>query len=871
MPRAPPAATPRLGRSGDCTLCDGTHAAGVLRPAPACASLLRRSSFAAAILAAAVIFGVVPVAPGQDDRAATGARQLRPETELVVGVSREVSLYSEYRDGLPTGFAVDVLDAVAAEMQLRIRRVPLGLHEIPDALQSGRIDMVQFWAETPERQKIADFSVPVLLLKLTVAVRSDETRIRTLDDLNDKVIATGSIGSVASEFAKQRFPGARIINTGTPDEVLASLARGECDAAVAARLSVLWGIKHLELTNVKALDLPIDGYDVRHCMAVRKGDAVLLGRLNEGLSIIRGDGRYAEIYHRWFGAYEPRRFSQEEVTLFVAGALGLGMAAAIFAFLRQRRLTRRIASQASELLGQRSLHAALFDNHPLSTCVLEAAPDGGAPRVLSLNRVAGQLCGVDPVAATGRALDTLSLSAELRGYFDEVIARWPASGETAQVEIRLRDSRTVLETTLVALAPGSCGSARMCVLSADVTRRRLADREIAQNRRLRALGELVGGIAHEFNNLLTPVLAQATMLARDRSHDSELVSELGVIEDAARRSATLTRRLLAFGRRADDAAAATDAKAALESCVALLRPTFDRRIEWALDLPAGLPPVGCDPTDLHQIAFNLIINARDTLMERLADTAAPERPWTPRLELVLRALPAQAHLARQARPGATLTGWQQIVVADTGKGIAPEHIEHIYEPFFTTKEVGRGTGIGLATVWHLVNEAGGIIDVESTVGAGTRFILNLPIWTPLHDAAAAGAATPDPAQAAAARPCSVLLVEDEGIVASAITAILHRLGHRVTQATDGETAWREMQAHADRFDVLLVDINMPRMNGVDFVRHVRATPWAGRIVVMSGRVSEPDLRQLEQLHVHRVLIKPFTPEEVTAALAGGAT
>jgi signal transduction histidine kinase len=792
-------------------------------------------------------------------------RPITPETVLVVGVSSETSLYSRYEGGQAIGFAADILDAIAAEMQLKITRTPLALHEIPEALQSGRIDIVQLWAETPERREFADFSVPALLLKLVVVVRKDDPRIRTLDDLRGKVIATGSIGSVATEFVKRRCPDARIVNTSVPSEILPSVADGTSDAAVVARLSALWGIRHQGHANLRVLDLPIDGYDVRHCLAVRKGDTVLLGRLNEGLAIIRDDGRYAAIYHRWFGAYEPRRFTSQEVSILVAVALGLGMAIALAAFLRQRRLTRRIASQANELLGQRSLHAALFDNHPLSTCVLEAAPDGGPPRVLSLNRVAGQLCGIDPVAATGRPLDTLSVSAEMRSYFDEVITHWPAQGETSQIEIRLRESRTVLETTLVPLAPASGGAARMCVLSADVTRRRLADREIAQNRRLRALGELVGGIAHEFNNLLTPVLAQATMLASDHSRDPELVGELRVIEDAARRSAALTRRLLAFGRRSDDAVASTDARAALDSCVALLRPTFDRRIEWQLTLPEGLPPVGCDPTDLHQIAFNLIINARDTLMERLAESRGDDS-WTPRLAIALTTLPPESHLMRQPRAGATLAGWQRITVTDTGKGIAAEHLERIYEPFFTTKEVGQGTGIGLATVWHLVNEAGGFIDVDSTPGTGSTFTVTLPVWAEADDhtpAAPCTAAAPAPA---AVPPRRILLVEDEGIVASAVTAMLQRQGHDVTHAIDGQTAWAEMKADPGRFDVLLVDINMPRMNGIDLVRRVRSTAWAGRIVVMSGRISDPDLRTLEQLRVHRMLPKPFTPEDIAAAL-----
>lgn len=799
-----------------------------------------------------------------DDESGLARRRFNDESTLVVGAAIDAAPYSTFTAGQATGFADDLLDAVAAASSLTIERVPLPLHEMQPMLTSGQIDIVQLWEETPARMEVADFTVPALLLKLVVVTRRGDARISSIDDLHDKTIATGTRDSVASSFVTAHFPDARQVHTSFSAEVLRCVADGRCDAAILARLSAHWGIEAARLDTLQVIEAKIEGFDIRHGIAVRRGDTVLLGRLNEGLALVRASGEFDRIYFKWFGRYERQRFSAQEVTVFVAIALGLGMALALVAFLRQRRLTRRIATQTSELLGQRSLHAALFDNHPLSTCVLEAAPAGGPPRVLSLNRVAGRLFGIDPASATGRPIDALSLNAEIRGHLDEVIARWPGPGQAVQLENRLRDSRTVLDTTLVALTPGSNGAARLCVLSADVTRRLLADRELAQNRRLRALGELVGGIAHEFNNLLTPVLAQASMLSLERKHDAELVGELKVIEDAAKRSAALTRRLLAFGRRADDITTAVDAKAALESCVALVRPTFDRRIEWTVDLPDGLPPVACDATDLHQIAFNLIINARDTLVERLAGSDG-SADWVPRLSIALCSLPSTTHLPRQPRPGATLTGWQQVTVEDNGKGIPAEHLERIYEPFFTTKEIGRGTGIGLATVWHLVNEAGSLIDVESTVGRGTRFTVSLPVWSqPEAPAPAAPHAPPPPS--APPQPRSILLVEDEGIVASAVLALLRRFGHRMHHATDGQTAWEEMQARPDDFDVLLVDINMPRMNGVDLVRHVRTTAWAGRILVMSGRVAESDMRQLERLRVDRVLIKPFTPDEIAAAL-----
>jgi two-component system cell cycle sensor histidine kinase/response regulator CckA len=202
-------------------------------------------------------------------------------------------------------------------------------------------------------------------------------------------------------------------------------------------------------------------------------------------------------------------------------------------------------------------------------------------------------------------------------------------------------------------------------------------------------------------------------------------------------------------------------------------------------------------------------------------------------------------------------------VEDTGLGMSPQVVERIFEPFFTTKDPGKGTGLGLATVWHLVTEAGGRVEVDSKPGSGTAFHLVLPVWpapeSPAPKPAAQAAATPGPVR--------VLLIEDEALVAQTVTAILRRGGHEVRQIDNGAAAWKHLAEGAGQYQLLVVDVNLPGLSGLEVVKRLREHDYAGRILVVGGRLGLSDLRALVQLRVDRVLTKPFTAHQFETALA----
>jgi len=787
-----------------------------------------------------------------------------PERDLAkpiaLGSADDFYPYAFTEAGQLKGFSIDVAEAVARAMKLAIMWKPMGNDKLETALVDGSVDGLGCWSETKARWTTVDFSVPMARFETVVVVRKGNPAIRRVADLKGRRVAVGPKGTACEQYVVEQQPDAIRVYSNTTDEFLQLLASSGYDAAVMSRLTAVSRIERFGMKNLEVLG-GVKGYDVRYCMAVRKGDALLLARFNEGLAIIRRTGEYDDIYQKWFGRFERKSLTPFQILCYVAVALALVSAGATWSFLRQRILLRRIARQAEELAEQRSLLAALYDKHPLATVVIDI-PAEGPGTLVSLNQEASLLFALGKNSSAGRPLDELKLTKEMSLYLEDALARYRTNGQAARWEVRLPVSQRVLEVVTMPLG-SSRGGSRLCILSTDITKRRLMDQEIAKSRRLRALGELVGGIAHEFNNLLTPIMATASMLRCSPPPAVVSDAELDIIDQSAKRAADLTKRLLAFGRKIDDPARTVRLTEAVANCEALLKTMVDRRIEWENDLPADLPPVVFNPTDFNQIVFNLVLNARDTLLEKLAKNT--DAKWRPRLRVSVRELPLEARPPRTGVSRDGLAGWQRFSVEDNGRGIPHEIVDRIFEPFFTTKEVGKGTGLGLSTVWHQVTDAGGEVVVDSKPGEGTAFHIYLPRRH--HRLPPSPAETTQSASPVIVTGKRILIVEDELLISSTTGSILQRLGHSVVLRSNGVEAWNELNGAGGSFDLLVIDLSMPRMSGVDLVKQVRTLSYAGAIIVMSGRVAEEDLLTLKTLKIDRILAKPFTTEQLTTVVS----
>jgi len=364
------------------------------------------------------------------------------------------------------------------------------------------------------------------------------------------------------------------------------------------------------------------------------------------------------------------------------------------------------------------------------------------------------------------------------------------------------------------------GTLELVGIGRDITETRQLQEQFLRAQRMENLGLLAAGIAHDFNNILTPML-MVTQLLRDQS-TPESRRLLDTLEQSAARGAALVKQILSFVQGGGDELRVVQLKHVARDIVAMIEETFPRHIRFDHSVPSDLWPVRANVTQIHQVLLNLCVNARDAmprggsltlrLENRSLDSAAAER------------IPG-------ARPGAFLL----LEIGDTGTGIAPEVLPHIWEPFFTTKEAGRGTGLGLSTVRGIVARHEGFCAVASTLGQGTTFSLYLPAEpTADTDVRATAAETLPPASG----EC-VLVVDDEPQVRSLVQTALRRHGYRVVTAANGAEArrWLDDPVFTRDLRVIITDMMMPLLGGREIVALVRARLPHVRVLVMSGLTS----------------------------------
>lgn len=357
----------------------------------------------------------------------------------------------------------------------------------------------------------------------------------------------------------------------------------------------------------------------------------------------------------------------------------------------------------------------------------------------------------------------------------------------------------------------------LLVISTDVTERRQLEAETLRMQRMDGIGALAGGMAHDLNNALAPVLMGAQVLRNDVASE-EARRILMLMETSARRGASMVRQVLLFARGRSGDQQQLDLRPVVKEMEKMVRDTFPRSISVKSYLAADLWPVRGDATQLHQVLLNLCVNARDAMMPRGGALSLA----------VDNAVIAEAEAA--AAPGAKPGDYVSLLVSDTGAGIPPEVLPKIFEPFFTTKAEGQGTGLGLSTTSRIVLAHGGFIKVESQPGQGTSFEILLPRLKAENDAVQAAA----PAAIPGGRGELILVADDERAVRELVQRILEDHGYRVVAAADGVEAVSLFQRHQQDVALVLCDTDMPEMNGRDAMAAMRASVPGLPGILMTG-------------------------------------
>ncbi len=452
----------------------------------------------------------------------------------------------------------------------------------------------------------------------------------------------------------------------------------------------------------------------------------------------------------------------------------------------------------------------------------------------------------------GRALEELFSPdpASAAAARNVVIETGEWNGELRQ---QTRAGRIVIADSRWTLIRDDAGLPRaLLLISSDVTEKKELEAQFLRTQRMNTIGTLAGGMAHDLNNALAPILLGVQLLRR-KLGDEESARLLGLMESSTNRGADMVRQILLFARGRGGEFNRLELAPLVKEIEKMVRETFPKNIAVETFLPADLWPVRGNPTQLHQVLLNLCVNARDAMPSGGRLSFAADN-----VELGL----DEAAGIPEGKPGAYVS----LLVSDTGSGMPPEVRARIFEPFFTTKGEGRGTGIGLATVIRIVQAHGGFLRVESEPGQGTTFEVFLP--RAVEDEVAVIAA---PKAVVRGNGELVLAVDDEHAICELIEVGLGANGYRVLTAADGAEALRVFGRNSCDVKLIITDAAMPGMDGLALVRQLRAQRPDLRIIVASG---EPVTIDPNEAGAIGFLQKPFTLDElgaaVACALAGGA-
>jgi two-component system cell cycle sensor histidine kinase/response regulator CckA len=511
---------------------------------------------------------------------------------------------------------------------------------------------------------------------------------------------------------------------------------------------------------------------------------------------------------------------------------------------------RSFAESANHMLAARKKSEAQFrlllENSPVATLISDLE---GRARFVNNSFVSLFGYSLEEVSTAER---WFQLAFPDESYRAELLDEWQRAFKDAcdkdglfgGKEVRIRCADGVERDVFVS---ASLYTDRLIVHFQDRTEQKHAEEILRQSQKMEAMGQLAGGVAHDFNNMLGGIIGAAELLKRRVPENPEATKYTSMILEAAGRAAGLTEKLLVFSRKQTVEAVPVDLHAILRDVVAILENSIDKRVAIELDLSANESVVVGDVAQLQAVFLNLGINAAHAMPEggRLS------------FRTHARDLAEADRRLFELKPGRYI----EVEVADTGSGIPPEILPRIFEPFFTTKEPGKGTGLGLSAAFGAVQQHGGSIKVYSDVGIGTCFRVLLPLTCDVG-------VRPTPVPAYFSGKGLVLVVDDEKIMRDTARALLEDVGYRVLLADDGCQALEVFRSRLGEIDWVILDMVMPCMNGKDCFFAMRSLQPDVRIVLSSGLIGGDDLDEMMAAGLTGVIRKPFRSAELYRALEG---
>jgi PAS domain S-box-containing protein len=508
-----------------------------------------------------------------------------------------------------------------------------------------------------------------------------------------------------------------------------------------------------------------------------------------------------------------------------------------------RDLTEQVEHRREQAAAHDTIHKSeeryrlLFDGSPLAKCVFDIE----TLRFLAVNDRMVELYGYSRDELLTMRVADLKMPEDVGRMVDAMTRAEVGARRRVGVVRHRRKDGAILEIDISSHKIEMDGRRCSMVACIDVTASRRTEAQLHQAQRMEAIGQLAGGVAHDFNNILAVIMSNASLVAEELGEAHPLRAEILDIEAASNRAVGLTRQLLAFSRKHPRRLSVVALNAVVINVEKMLSRIVGEDISMTASLAPQLGTVHADVGHLEQVLLNLVVNARDAM-----PTGG---------KLLIETANVDLDEEQAAQVGSRAGRHVMLSVTDNGCGMTAETRAHIFEPFFTTKPVGKGTGLGLATVFGIVKQAEGGISVYSEVGRGTTF----RIYLPRHDTAASQDAAPEPAHPTPRRGTeTILVVEDDPLLRVAVRRQLQSFGYQLLEARDPEHALEVAAGFSGPIDLLLTDLVMPGMDGRTLATRLLSTRANTKVVFMSGYTEHAAVKTAAISPDDRLIEKPFT-------------
>ncbi|MEW6519288.1 MAG: transporter substrate-binding domain-containing protein [Thermodesulfobacteriota bacterium] len=804
-----------------------------------------------------------PSAGGQEDHTDPG--------EITAAVLSDFPpLYILDNTGKPQGFAIDILNRVAAKTGLRVHYLIVeNWAAAMEAVRSGKADLIPGAGISEVRSSEFLFSEEIETIPVSCFVRSKNYEIDGIASLQGKQVAV--LEKSAAETRLKERSDIRLVAFPNIDSALIQLLAGHVDAFVFPE-PVLWK-KAREAgvaDKIKVAGLPL--MELKRGFLLRQADAALLHQINRGIRAYIKSGDYLADYAKWYGKPEPywnRRRTVYAMTSLVIMVIA-GMAGwryySVVQFSRQLNrniairveaekalqqahdeLEERVAARTRELKEEKEKAQKYFD---IAGVMLGALNKTG--EIILMNQKGCQILAVTEEEALGKNWFDHYLPDDIAGETKEVFNKLMA-GETAAAEyyenpVLAGDGSQRLVAFHNTLLTDDAGRIKGVLFSGmDITERKRAEEEKArveaqlrQALKMEAIGTLAGGIAHDFNNILSAIIGYSEIAIEDLPSDSRVARNLRKVLKAGFRARDLVKQILAFSRQANIDPIQLRPASIIKEGIKLLRSSIPATIEIHEDIDPATGVILADPTQLHQIIMNLSANAFHAMEEKGG-----------RLTISLR----QVELGRENlvnEPGVSAGTFARLIVQDTGTGIDPTIRNNIFDPYFTTKEPGKGTGMGLAIVHGIIKNSGGFITVDSEPGKGAAFKIFLPVVQE---------EMPSEQEMLDGIPSGkekILFVDDEVQIADSSKMLLERLGYTVTVRKSSLEALETFHNQPDEFDLVITDQTMPGMTGTELARLMLRVRPDLPILLCTGYSSTITEAEARLLGIREFAFKPIS-------------